>query len=96
MIDLSTFVDLITRGGLLTALILALIGGMKGWYIWKDVHDKMITDLQNQLALDRKDTVERLAEITREKEYWRDQAVRALTAVDRTVRVVEATHRNDP
>ncbi len=80
--DFVTLIDLISKGGLVSALLVALIGGMKGWYIWRGSHDTLVKELQ-----DRIDTM------TVDRDYWRDQAVKALTTATKAVTIVEATKK---
>jgi len=80
--DLVTLIDLISRGGLVGALLVALVGGMKGWYIWKTSHETLMKELQ-----------ERIDALTEDRDYWRDQAIRALTAANRVVSIVENTKK---
>lgn len=81
--DFATLIDLVSRGGLIGALLIALVGGMRGWYIWKAPHDAIVKELQ-----DRIDT------LTVDRDYWRDQAIRALTTASRAVSVVESTKKS--
>ncbi len=88
--ELTTFIDLITRGGLVTALIIALIGGMRGWYVWKDVHEDSNEVLKNQLEEMKKSCDKQLDDIIKDRNYWRDQAVRSMTNNGRITDVTEA------
>lgn len=78
--DVATTVELLTRGGLVTALILALIGGMRGWYVWRGVHESAIKGLSDQLV-----------EMKTDRNYWRDQAVRAMTVGGKVASIAEST-----
>lgn len=80
--DLVTLIDLISRGGLVGALLMALVGGMKGWYIWRNSHETLTKELQ-----------ERIDALTEDRNYWRDQAIRALTAANKVVSIVENTKK---
>ncbi len=80
MLDLTTIIDLVSRGGLLTALLLALIGGMRGWYIWKGAHDSIVNGL-----------TERLTATTVDRDFWRDQAIKALTVANKSVTIAKTT-----
>jgi hypothetical protein len=82
MTDVATVADLLTKGGLVTALVLALVGGMRGWYVWKNVYESRVLDMNTQISEMRKD-----------RDYWRDQAVRAMSATTRVAAVVEAAHK---
>jgi hypothetical protein len=82
MSDVATVADLLTKGGLVSALILALVGGMRGWYVWKNVYETRSADLNNQIV-----------ELRKDRDYWRDQAVRAMSATSRVAAVVEATQK---
>lgn len=68
MIDIATTIDIVSRGGLVAALLIALIGGMRGWYLWKGSHETITRNLQEEL--DR--TIE-------DRNFWRNQAMNALT-----------------
>lgn len=76
--DLTTFLDVVDKIGTLSALILALIGGWKGWYIWKNSHDAIVNE---------KD--ERIKSIVEDRNYWREQAGKALIAAGRAVNVAQ-------
>jgi hypothetical protein len=91
MTDVASLIDLLTKGGLLTALVIALIGGMKGWYVWGFQHKAALEAQQtNHIeAIKGKDT--QIEELRKDRDYWRDQAVRTLSAAGRVARVVEAT-----
>jgi hypothetical protein len=80
MLDLTTLVDLVSRGGLLTALLLALVGGMRGWYICKGAHDSIVQGL-----------TERLNATTVDRDFWRDQAIKALTVANKSVTIAKTT-----
>jgi hypothetical protein len=84
MSDVATIADLLTKGGLVTALVLALVGGMRGWYVWKNVHETRVKDLLDQLA-----------EIRKDREYWRETALRTISATSRVATVVEATQKSE-
>lgn len=80
--DLITLIDLISRGGLVSALLVALIGGMRGWYVWKGSHETLVKELQ-----------ERIETMTVDRDYWRDQAIKALTTATKAVTIVEASKK---
>lgn len=80
--DLVTLIDLISRGGLVSALLVALIGGMRGWYVWKGSHEALVKELQ-----------ERIETMTVDRDYWRDQAIKALTTATKAVTIVETSKK---
>lgn len=80
MLDIATIVDLVSRGGLVAALLLALIGGMRGWYVWKGSHDTIVLGL-----------TERLNATTVDRDFWRDQAIKALTVANKSVTIAKST-----
>lgn len=80
MLDITTIVDLVSRGGLVAALLLALVGGMRGWYIWKTSHDTIVNGL-----------TERVEAITTDRDFWRDQAIQALTVASKSVTLQKST-----
>jgi hypothetical protein len=66
-VELADFVTLIDRGGVLVLLSIMVIGGMKGWYVWRHEVDKAETAFR-----------ERIAQVERDRDWWRDVAVRSL------------------
>lgn len=40
--DLVTAINLLNTVGVIGALSIAIIGGKRGWYLWKDSHDKIL------------------------------------------------------
>lgn len=80
--DIAATIDLLTRGGLVTALVLALVGGMRGWYVWKNVHDASIKYLSDQLVDMRKD-----------RDFWREQAIRAMNATSTAIKIVDTVQK---
>lgn len=84
MNDIATVADLLTKGGLVSALVLALVGGMRGWYVWKNMHETRIKDLADQLV-----------EIRKDRDYWRDTALRSIAATSRVATVVEAAQKTE-
>ncbi len=97
MTEATSVVDLLTRGGLLSALVIALIGGMRGWYIWGTQHREIVAskDKTHQEAIQEKNT--QIDDLRKDRDYWREQAIRALSTTGRAVGVVEAsTRRMDP
>ena len=95
MVDIPVLIDVITKGGLLSALIIALVGGMKGWYVWKHVYDAAIKTADENHAEAIKDKEEQLVDCRQDRDYWRDQAVKALSTVGRAVTVVEASRKDE-
>lgn len=80
--DLVSLIDIVSRGGLIAALLIALVGGMRGWYVWKSAHDALIKELQD-----------RITTMTTDRDYWREQAVKALTTASKAVSVVESSKK---
>ena len=68
MPELAAFAGLIERGSIITLLIVIIVGGMRGWYIWKGPYDREV----------------------KEKEYWREQAIRLLRTTNKAVDLAEA------
>lgn len=93
MNDIPTVVDLLTRGGLLTALIIALIGGMRGWYIWGTQHKEILASAEKSHADAIAEKNEQLDDMKEDRDYWRNQARTALSGTVRAVGVVEASSR---
>lgn len=105
MTDVTTLIDLITRGGLVTALIIALVGGMKGWYVWKNAHEEAVKTLQslvdeNKIEYEKREEASRqnhtrqIEEIRKDRDYWRDQAIRSMSATGRITDVLEAARES--
>ena len=93
MVDIPVLIDLITRGGLLSALIIALVGGMKGWYVWKHVHEESIRAAEEKYEDAMKSKEEQLIECRQDKEYWKNQAIKLLSTTERVVTAVEVSRK---
>lgn len=93
MTDISALIDLITRGGLLSALIIALLGGMKGWYVWGYQHKAMMDAEVEAHAEAIKEKNQQIEDMKEDRDYWRTQARSALSTTGRAVGVVEASSR---
>lgn len=90
MVETVALVDLITKGSLLTALAVALIGGMKGWYVWRHTHEKELKDKDSVIS-DRNETIKKLE---KDRDYWRTIALRILTANEKTLaQIVDITQK---
>ena len=93
MVDIPVLIDLITRGGLVSALIIALVGGMRGWYVWKHVHEEAIRAAEEKYEDAMKNKDEQLVECRQDKEYWKNQAIKLLSTTERAVTVVEGSRK---
>jgi hypothetical protein len=92
MNEYTALFDLLTKGGLLTALGIALVGGHRGWYVWQRTHerelqakDDIIKDKNDALEKLEKDKNEIIAKCEKDRDYWRDFSIRVLTANERTL-----------
>ncbi len=93
MTETATLIDLITQGGLLSALILALIGGQRGWYVWGTHHTEVIRSQKQSYDEALKEKNVQLEDLQKDRNYWRDHAMRVLSTTDRAVGVYEASTR---
>src|SRR5688500_4586940 len=96
MIDFVTTLDILSKLGLLGGLILAIYGGMHGWYIWKGAHEKLIeaitTGHTSEVASLRQSQEDHIATLRKEveklqedRDYWRNISIRVLTANEKTL-----------
>ena len=44
VVDLQQWVSLVRDGGLALAVVVLVIGGVRGWYVWQSVYDDMKQD----------------------------------------------------
>ncbi len=95
MVDIPVLIDLITKGGLVSALIIALVGGMKGWYVWKHVYDAAIKTAETNHEEAIKEKEEQLADCRQDRDYWRNQAVKTLSIGGRAVTAVEGSKKTE-
>jgi hypothetical protein len=58
--DLGVAWQLIRDGGSLFLLVVAIIGGVRGWYIWRREYDRLDAQLRDALA--ERDAWRRIAE----------------------------------
>lgn len=93
MADIANLVDLITRGGLITTLIIALFGGWKEWYVWGPIYKERMREKDEQLNNLKAEKETQLKDITRDRDYWRDQAIRCITSAERVTSFMEATQK---
>lgn len=70
--QIGTTVELIRDGGATVFLVLAILGGFKGWYVWRWQYDERI-----RLASAEVDRV------TRERDDWKDIAVRGVGVTEK-------------
>jgi hypothetical protein len=78
-----TLVDLIARltnGSAATLLLFAIIGGYKGWYIFKGPYLKIIGLLE-----------QRYEDMRRDRDGWKDIAMRTLNVTEKVAPVVTAS-----
>lgn len=105
MTETTTIVDLLTRGGLLTALVIALVGSMRGWYIWGSQHKEIVATAEKthteamaaksaQLEEIRADKNKQIEDLKRDRDYWKDHSMRLLSTTGRVVDVVEASSKH--
>ena len=64
--DILLWVDMLKNGGVVLALLLALVGGWRGWYVWSDTY-KAITDEKD----------EAYEAMVQDRNLWRDKALQA-------------------
>lgn len=95
MTELTTLIDLFTKGGLVTALLVALWGGMRGWYVWKDTHEDALKVLQETLKHTRQEKDKQIEDLHGDRDYWREQAIRCMSNNGRLVNVFESPKTQD-
>ena len=92
MDDIATLLDLLARGSVVTALGFALFGGHRGWYVWGRTHENELAEKDKTIA-DRDATIKELKaenekilqKLEGDRNYWRDIALRVLTANEQTL-----------
>lgn len=87
MLDLLQLVDLLSRTGLLGALTIAIWGGMRGWYVWKASHESLLKSHDRIEEIIQGD----LEDMTKDRDFWRDQAIQALTTANKAVHIAKTT-----
>ena len=50
MDDPIAIVDTLSQGGLLAGLVIVIVGGLKGWWIFGWIHRYIVQDLTERLA----------------------------------------------
>lgn len=90
MSDTTALIDLITRGGLLSALLVALMGGMRGWYVWGSQHKDTLTLIENNHKQAIADKNSQIEDLRKDRDYWKTAAISALSTAGRSVVVNEA------
>jgi hypothetical protein len=70
----AEIVDLIRDGGALLLLVVAILGGIRGWYVWKREFDDERSD--------------KLAAI-KERDEWKALAIELMRATDRATSLAE-------
>lgn len=83
MDGIAATVDLITRGGVITLLVMALVGGMRGWYVWGTTHDKELLE-KDKVIEDKERTI---VKTEKDRDYWRDVAVRTLSVGEKAIKL---------
>ena len=59
---------LVRDGGTIFLLTVAVVGGFKGWYVWRWVYDVKCTEL---------------AQMRQERDEWKNVAIRGLSIAER-------------
>ena len=72
-ISLVNILDLISKGGLAVALVVILIAGMKGYWVWGWIY---------------KEGIEREKQLREERNEWRDLAIHGMNLADKGVNLV--------
>jgi hypothetical protein len=73
--EFNTWVEVIQGGGLVAALLMAIYGNIKGWWISGKQHDKDLLERDKQLAKAEQD-----------RDWWRDFAMRSIMTAETAVR----------
>ena len=89
MMEFTTLIDLLTKGGLVTALLVALWGGMRGWYVWKCTHEETIKSLNETITRTRDERDKQITDLQKDRDYWRDQAIRCMGNSGRMLNIME-------
>lgn len=72
-------IALLSQYGAVAALVLVAYGGMAGKFLWRSSHDEIV----NQIGERLEEWQQRYEAMERDRDYWRDQAWRALGTAER-------------
>lgn len=79
------WVAAIRDGGFLLMVVIALVAGARGWYVWKWQHEVHIKLLENRVE----DFQQRLEDAYRERDRWMATALRGTAVAERAVETHE-------
>jgi hypothetical protein len=69
---LAETVTLIRDGGSMVLLVLAIVGGFRGWYVWRWQYDEKIASCQEELD-----------EARAQRDEWKKMALRGIEFAER-------------
>lgn len=76
--DPAQWADVIQAVGITGLLVIAVLGGYRGWYVFKWVFDRVVAQLQVQLDEMRKD-----------RDEWKAIALQSLTQAEKSTSITE-------
>jgi hypothetical protein len=85
MLDITSGIDILTKGGMLAALAIALLGGYRGWYVWGPTHDKEIKVKDDTFLKMETEKNETIGKLEKDRDYWKEFSLRLLTANEKTL-----------
>jgi hypothetical protein len=87
-----SWVDAITRGGPLLIMLVVIYTGARGFWVWKSQHEAIVALHEKRYT----DLLDRLKEVTTEREDWRELAQRGTQTVEQTATGLAAARRRRP
>jgi hypothetical protein len=70
--SLAEIVGIVRDGGSTALLLVVIVGGFKGWFVWRWQYDEKIAAYEKQLH-----------QVTAERDDWKDTALRGLSVAER-------------
>lgn len=76
--EFAQITDFVQAVGITGLLVIAILGGFRGWYVFKWVFDRMVAWYEAQLA-----------EVRKDRDEWKAIALQSLEAAEKGVAVAE-------
>lgn len=80
--DPTELLNIVRDGGIIGVLIIFLVGGMRGWWVFGRHHDESMRQAAAHLDQMRQD-----------RNFWRDLAVEGVATAKEGVRLAERRHQ---
>lgn len=81
----SAIIQLVQNGGVLALLLIALVGGYRGWWVFGTYHQIIITQWKERLETETRELRAQRDLALKERDEWKTLAIKGTSLTERAV-----------